>query len=86
MKFGMDALQKLDSVPYVELLVHPWRHQMAVRPSRREIRTSIKWATAADVKFRPKIITGAAFLPTLIVWMECGISLSNYRNTSSEKQ
>lgn len=65
MRFGMDALQKLDSIPYVELLIHPRLYQLAVRPSKKEIRTSIKWATAANVKYHPKIITGAAFLPTL---------------------
>lgn len=65
MKFGMDALKKLDSIPYVELLIHPQLHQLAVRPSKKEIRTSIKWATAANVKYHPKIITGAAFLSTL---------------------
>lgn len=65
MKFGMDALQKLDSVPYVELLIHPDLYLLAVRPSKKEIRTSVKWATAANVKYHPKIITGAAFLPTL---------------------
>lgn len=64
-KFGMDALQKLDSTPYVELLIHPRRHQLAVRPSKKEIRTSVKWASAANVKYHPKMITGAAFLPTL---------------------
>ena len=85
MKFGMDALQKLDSVPYVELLVHPWRHQMAVRPSRKEIRTSIKWATAADVKFRPKIITGAAFLPTLFELFGWNVEY-RYRITGIRRQ
>lgn len=64
-KFAMDALQKLESIPYVELLVHPRLHQLAVRPSKKEIRTAIKWATADNVKFHPKMITGAAFLPTL---------------------
>lgn len=64
-RFGMDALQKLDCVPYVELLIHPRLRQLAVRPSKKEIRTSIKWASAANVKYHPKIITGAAFLPTL---------------------
>lgn len=64
-RFGTDALQKLECIPYVELLIHPRLHQLAVRPSKKEIRTSIKWATAANVKYRPKMITGAAFLPTL---------------------
>lgn len=64
-RFGMDALQKLDCTPYVELLIHPQLHQLAVRPGKKEIRTSVKWATAANVKYHPKIITGAAFLPTL---------------------
>lgn len=65
MRFGMDALQKLDNIAHVELLVHPRLRQMAVRPSKKEVRTSIKWSTAANVKHRPKIITGAAFLPTI---------------------
>lgn len=64
-KFGMDALQKLENIPYVELLIHPRLHQLVVRPAKKEIRTSIKWATAVNVKYRPKMITGAAFLPTL---------------------
>lgn len=64
-RFGMDALQKLGCIPYVELLIHPEMHQLAVRPSKKEVRTSVKWATAADVKYHPKIISGAAFLPTV---------------------
>ena len=64
-RFGSDALQKLESVPYVELLIHPWRNQLAVRPGKKESRSAVKWATAANVKYQPKIITGAAFLPTL---------------------
>lgn len=65
MRFGMDALQKLDCIPYVELLIHPRLHQLAVRPSKKEVRTSVKWATASNMKYQPKIITGAAFLPIL---------------------
>lgn len=64
-RFGMDALQKLGSMLYVELLIHPQMYQLAVRPSKKEIRTSIKWATVSDEKRHPKIITGAAFLPIL---------------------
>ncbi|MCM1183460.1 MAG: recombinase family protein [Roseburia sp.] len=64
-KFGMDALQKLDEVPYVELLIHPRLYRLAVRASQKEVRTAVKWATAADIKYHPKRITGAAFLPTL---------------------
>lgn len=65
MRFGIDALQKLERVPYVELLIHPRRNQLAVRPSKKESRSSVKWATAANIKYQPKIVTGAAFLPTL---------------------
>lgn len=65
MRFGIDAVQKLNNIPYVELLIHPKLHQLAVRPSKKEVRTAIKWATAANVKYQPRIITGAAFLPTL---------------------
>lgn len=65
MRFGIDALQKLDNILYVELLIHPRLRQLAVRPSRKEIRTSVKWAAAGEKKCQPKVITGAAFLPTL---------------------
>lgn len=64
-RFGMDALQKLGSIPYVELLIHPIMHQLAVRPSKKEIRTSIKWASVVNEKYHPKIISGAAFLSTV---------------------
>ncbi len=84
-KFGMDALQKLDSIPYVELLIHPHRHQLAVRPSKKEIRTSIKWATATNVKYRPKIITGAAFLPTLFELFGWNVEY-RYRITGVRRQ
>lgn len=85
MKFGMDALQKLDSIPYVELLIHPRLHQLAVRPSKKEVRTSIKWATAANVKYHPKIITGAAFLPTLFELFGWNVEY-RYRITGVRRQ
>lgn len=85
MKFGMDALQKLDNIPYVELLIHPWLHQLAVRPSRKEIRTSIKWATAANVKYHPKMITGAAFLPTFFELFGWNVEY-RYRVTGVRRQ
>ncbi len=64
-RFGIDALQKLGRTLYVELLIHPGRHQLAVRPSKKETRTSVKWATAGNKKCQPQMITGAAFLPML---------------------
>lgn len=84
-KFGMDALQKLDSIPYVELLIHPHRYQLAVRPSKKEIRTSVKWATASNVKYHPKIITGAAFLPTLFELFGWNVEY-RYRITGVRRQ
>lgn len=85
MRFGMDALQKLDRIPYVELLIHPRLHQMAVRPSKKEVRTSVKWATAANVKYHPKIITGAAFLPTMFELFGWNVEYS-YRITGVRRQ
>ncbi|MCM1044343.1 MAG: recombinase family protein [Candidatus Gastranaerophilales bacterium] len=85
MKFGIDALQKLDNVPYVELLIHPRLHQLAVRPSKKEIRSSIKWATAANIKYYPKMITGAAFLPTLFELFRWNVEY-RYRVTGIRRQ
>lgn len=78
-------MQKLGNIPYVEVLIHPRLHQLAVRPSKKEIRTSIKWATAANVKYLPKIITGAAFLPTLFELFGWNVEY-RYRITGVRRQ
>lgn len=63
--FSIDALQKLDSPEYVELLVHPQKHLFAVRKCSKNSRTGVKWATGVSGKMTPKILSCAAYISTL---------------------
>lgn len=63
--FSMDALQKLNSPEYVELLVHPKKRLLAVRKSNKSSRNSIKWASGVSGKMTPKYLPCAAYISTL---------------------
>lgn len=63
--FSTDALQKLDSPEYVEILVHPQKKLFAVRKCSKDSRTGIKWATGASGKMMPKQLPCAAYISTL---------------------
>lgn len=65
-QFNYACLQKLNETRFIELLVHPAKEVMAVRPAEENARHSIWWARLArDGKWMPKTICGAAFIPTL---------------------
>lgn len=63
--FSMDALQKLNSQEYVELLVHPQKRLLAVRKSNKSSRNRIKWASGVSGKMTPKYLPCAAYISTL---------------------
>jgi DNA invertase Pin-like site-specific DNA recombinase len=63
--FSTYGVQKFSGVPYVEILVHPGKMLLAVRPSAKDNRHSIRWSKSNDAGMSPRIISGAAFLPTL---------------------
>jgi DNA invertase Pin-like site-specific DNA recombinase len=50
---------------FVELLIHPEKKLLAVRPSDKNKRTALRWSLPKREKYYPRIIRGAAFLPTL---------------------
>lgn len=62
--FSAPAIKKIDSV-YVELLVHPEKMIFAVRPSNKEQRNAMPWIRKKNGITIPRIISGAAFLPSL---------------------
>lgn len=63
--FSTDALRKLDSPEYVEILVHPQKHLFAVRKCSKDSRNGIKWASGASGKMAPKPLSCAAYISTL---------------------
>lgn len=65
LKFNLIALQKFHDIDYIELLIHTVEGLLAIRPSTKEKRNSMKWSKLSEVKKVPKGIGSAAFIPTL---------------------
>ncbi len=63
--FSTEAIRKFPEMFHIELLLHPRRNIIVVRPCRKENRNHMQWARMNNGKFVPKAISGAAFLPTL---------------------
>lgn len=64
-QFGKACVRKFDNAQYVELLVHPLHHLLAVRASKKEVRNSVQWAKLNNNgDFLPRQLAGTAFLNT----------------------
>lgn len=50
---------------FIELLIHPEKKLLAVRPSDKNRRTALRWSLQRGEKNYPRILRGAAFLPAL---------------------
>ena len=65
LKFSAYSISKLEKVQYIELLIHPAKKLLVVRPSVRNCITSIRWYTAKDGNINTSQISGSAYLSTL---------------------
>ena len=64
--FSTECIRKFGETMFVELLIHPSEHLLAVRPSTKETRNSVRWANLSEVgTYHPRIVRGAAFGKTL---------------------
>lgn len=64
--FSTECIRKFPDTQYVELLVHPSEHLLAVRPSKKEIRNAVKWSMISESgKQSPREVRGTAFMKTL---------------------
>lgn len=68
--FSTECVRKFHQVFYVELLVHPTDHLLAVRPSVKENRRAVHWAKSVHGLTYPRGMGGAAFLPNLFALLE----------------
>lgn len=65
-KFSTDCVRKFPKTQYVELLVHPSEHLLAVRPSTKENRNSVRWSSLGENgSLYPRDVRGTAFLKTI---------------------
>ena len=64
--FSTACIRKFENTQYVELLIHPVQHFLAVRPSKKGVRNAVQWAKLTDDgAYIPRYIAGTAFLGTL---------------------
>lgn len=64
-KFTMAAIRKLEASHTVELLIHPEKKLLAVRPVSKDAVNAITWSRMVNGKLSPKPISGTACLPTI---------------------
>jgi hypothetical protein len=63
--FSTECIRKFKKELYVEMLIHPSEHLLAVRPCAKEYRNAVRWAKINEVNYNPRDISGAAYLSTL---------------------
>lgn len=72
--FTTGAVRRLGKETSVELLIHPIKKLLAVRPCPKDSRNSMKWARTRDGVLLPRTIRGAAFLPSIFTLLDWNIS------------
>lgn len=63
--FNKPSLIKLPDTKKIEILVNPGQRLIAVRKAVSNSRYALEWGRYTEKGFMPKIISGAAFIPTL---------------------
>ena len=64
-KFSTLAVRKLEKHHNIEMLIHPTKMQIAIRPCTAENRNKMQWSKPSNGITVPRPISGNAFLPTL---------------------
>lgn len=62
--FSTEAIRKINS-PYIEMLVNPKLMLLAIRADKKDGRNALQWSKVTENGNAPRIVGGAAFLPTL---------------------
>lgn len=65
LKFNADCIRKMPDALFVEVLVHPGKGTIAVRPTTQDNRHAIRWVVKKDGISQPRIIPAAAFSKVL---------------------
>lgn len=64
--FSTACIRKFKNAQYIEMLIHPSEHLLAIRVCDQKHRNAMKWAKLTnDGEYIPRGISGAAFLGTL---------------------
>ena len=65
LKFSINCIHKIPEHEFVELLINPKEHLLAVRPAKKDSKTAVQWRKTKDGNILAKNISGAAFIPIL---------------------
>ena len=68
--FGIECMRKFGRVLYVEMLLHPKEHLLAVRACSKDSKAAIKWANLEVDSSCPREVCGSAFLN--VIYDLCG--------------
>ena len=69
-KFSIECLRRINNGNYVELLVHPVQHRIAVRQTVKENRNAVIWSKEESGLKVPRCIACAAFIDTLFALLD----------------
>lgn len=64
-RFGLQCIKDVTSENFVELLVHPQKRMLAVRPATKDNRYAVQWATGVNDQREARSIACRAFIDTL---------------------
>ena len=62
LKFGVECIRKMNNITLVELLIHPDKHLLAVRPATDKNRNAVRWAALKETVCQSRTVSGTAFL------------------------
>ncbi|TEB13852.1 hypothetical protein Psfp_03392 [Pelotomaculum sp. FP] len=63
--FSAKCIRRFDKAQYIEMLVHPGKRLLVVRPCAKEKRHAIRWANQNDGQYYARSISCAAYIKTL---------------------
>ena len=63
--FSTGCVNKFPDTQYIEILISPQKYLIAVRPSSKDKKLSVKWSKEKDSGLTTRTVSGAAFLSTI---------------------
>ncbi len=63
--FNIECIRKFEKTVYIELLVHPRKQLLIIRPCTKRNKNAIRWANVGDDQYYPRNISCGAYIETL---------------------
>lgn len=83
--FGIEGIRKLNNPLYADILLHPTKQLLAVRPGKKDNKYSYNWAKVTNGVYSPKSISATSFMPTIYSLLNWDLE-NKYRVIGYRKQ